>query len=336
MISKFTGKISYIILTFFIAAIIVSFALTGFQGFSSSSNAVAKVDGEPVNVREYNNIVNQEIQRYSQMFGKDLTGQQIKQFRIKENALRNLVQQQLLTNFANDTGLDASASEIKSRIKGLEYFLTNGKFDVGKYKQLLQANNFNPASFEEMIEEEIVLEKLQSLMTGVLVSNSYVKDAIKFKNAGAKARAVHFDKESMTRHLEVNQQEIQKFLSEEKNQALAKSLYKSMSEEFNKPAQIKASHILIPVNEEQSEVEARKEIQKIRKTTTPKNFAQVARKKSKGPSAPKGGELGWFAQGSMVPEFEQTAFKLKPGQISQPLKTNFGWHIIYVQNKKAA
>lgn len=336
MINKFTGKISYIILTFFIAAIIISFALTGFQGFGSSANSVAKVGGEPISIREYNNIVTQEMQRYSQIFGKDLTSQQVKQFRIKENALRSLVQQQLIANLAADIGMEASQEHVKERIKTLEYFQTNGKFDVSKYKALLAGNQLNPATFEEMIAEEIALERAQSLMGEMIVSDASAKDAIKFKNAGANVHALSFEKESMTKRLAVSKKEIQDFLAQEKNQELAKSLYESMSEEFNKPAEVNASHILIPVEQGKEGEDEKKKIEQVRKRVNARNFADVAKKESQGPSAPKGGDLGWFAQGSMVPEFEEVAFSLKPGQISKPVKTNFGWHIIYVKDKKTA
>ncbi|MBC75708.1 MAG: hypothetical protein CME64_06810 [Halobacteriovoraceae bacterium] len=336
MINKFTGKFSYFILTFFIAAIIISFALTGFQGFGSSAGSVAKVDGEPITIREYNNIVNQELQRYAKIFGKDLTSQQIKQFRLKENALRNLVQQQLLANFAQDLGFASGKEEIKERIKGLDYFQTNGKFDVNKYKGLLAANQLTPATFEEMIKEEVALEKLQRTLTAPGVSEALAKDIVRFKNAGAKVHAVRFEKEEMTKYLDISKKEINEFLAEEKNQKLTKSLYESMSSEFNKPAQVKARHILLPVKEGEGDKEQKTKIEALRKRVSPKNFASIAKKESKGPSASKGGDLGWFSKGSMVPEFESVAFGLKPGQISKPVKTNFGWHIIYVEDKKKA
>lgn len=332
MINKVTSKISYVILTFFIVAIIVSFALTGFEGFNASSGSVAKVDGEPITLREYNNVLTQELQRYAQIFGKDLTNQQIQQFRIKENALRNLVQQQLLTNYAKEIGLNASPSETKERIKKLDYFQTSGKFDVNKYRGLLAANQLSPSGFEEMISQEIVLEKLQGLLINVPVSNEATKEMLLMSSQGGSAHLVTIDKEAMTQNLEVSAKEISDFLSEEKNQKIAQSLYETMSDEFNKPEQVKARHILI----RNSGKEGEKTALDIRKKVNARNFASLANTKEYAAKEVSTEDLGWFSRGSMVPEFEKSAFELKKGEISQPVKTSFGWHIIHVQGKRAA
>ncbi|VVC04690.1 Foldase protein PrsA [Candidatus Burarchaeum australiense] len=89
--------------------------------------------------------------------------------------------------------------------------------------------------------------------------------------------------------------------------------------------EVKASHILVD-----DEATAKK----LLKTLTPINFAAVAQKNSTCPSAEKGGDLGWFGPGQMVKEFEEIAFKLKPGAISNVVKTEFGYHIIMVTGKR--
>ncbi len=97
--------------------------------------------------------------------------------------------------------------------------------------------------------------------------------------------------------------------------------------------QVRALHILVPTQEQALEI--RKEIltgqnqQEIFE-----NFMNAAKKYSKCPSAKDGGILGWFSKGEMVPEFEQAAFNLPNGQVSEPVKTQFGWHLIYVISKK--
>lgn len=335
--NKFSSKISYIIVTFFMAAIIISFALTGFQGFSSSADAVATVDGTPISISEYNQMLNSQIQRYSQYFGgKSLTSQQIRQFRIKESTLQTLVQQKLMQNLASNMKFDSSETEMKEEIKKTPFFLTDGKFDVNKYKAILGRNNYSPSKYEIVVKNEIATKKLTDIFSSMQVSDNYAKDILKFKKNTVTVTGVEFDKESMTKYIDIQSKEVKTFVADKKNEAILKSLFNSMKKEFNKEARVKARHILLKVGKDAKEADVLAKAKKLRKKLTAGNFAKIAGKETQDPSGKgkKGGDLGWFTKGRMVPEFEKTAFSMKPGQISQPIKTSFGYHIIYVQKKE--
>ena len=98
--------------------------------------------------------------------------------------------------------------------------------------------------------------------------------------------------------------------------------------------EIRASHLLITTNGK-TEVEAQKLIQEIKKNITKENFAEHVKKYSEDPGAKETeGDLGWFGKGAMVPEFEQAAFNLKKGEISEPVKSQFGWHLIKLIDKR--
>ncbi|MEA3385697.1 MAG: peptidylprolyl isomerase [Thermodesulfobacteriota bacterium] len=117
--------------------------------------------------------------------------------------------------------------------------------------------------------------------------------------------------------------------------------YKGHVEEFTISESAKARHILLKVPEgadEKAWAEAESKARDIKKKLeNGEDFAELAKKYSDDPgSKNKGGDLGFFTKGSMVPEFESAAFSLKPGEVSDPVKTNFGYHIIEVQEKKAA
>lgn len=335
--NRFTSKISYIIVTFFMAAIIVSFALTGFQGFNSSADAVATVDGTPVKIREYQTSLSRKLDFYSKMFkGKSLTSQQIRQFKLKESTLQELINQKLVTNLADNMDFAAGQEEVRAEIKQLPYFLTNKKFDVRKYKQLLTANRFTPTSFEESVASDIKLKKMSSLLSSISVSKNYAKDILKFKKNTAVVNAIKFEKEKLTQYLDVPKSKITAFVSDEKNTVILESLYKSNERDYNKPAQVQASHILLKADEKNAQ-QVLAEAKKIRSQVTPQNFAKLANQYTQDPSGKgKGGSLGWFSKGRMVPEFEKAAFNAKPGTIVGPIKTQFGQHIIYIKAKKAA
>ncbi len=328
-----------IIITFFLGAIIVSFALTGFTGFNSTTDSVGSVDGNPISINEYRNTLNGELQRFSQMFGgKDLTNQQIRQFRIKESVINRLVQQKLIQNLAQDMKLDAGLDEIKAEIKKSPYFLTDKKFDVRKYKAILAQNNYSPTKYEELVQNDIATRKITELFQTATTSKGYTKDLLRFKNTTAKVNAVEFEKEAMTKYINVSSTEINNFIADDKNKAILDSLFKSMSSEFNKPARVKARHILLKTAPGVTDADLLKRANNIKKKLTRKNFAKIAGKETEDASGKgaKGGDLGWFEKGRMVPEFEAVAFKLRPGQISKPVKTNFGYHIILVEKSEKA
>ncbi|MBU0460787.1 MAG: peptidyl-prolyl cis-trans isomerase, partial [Nanoarchaeota archaeon] len=97
--------------------------------------------------------------------------------------------------------------------------------------------------------------------------------------------------------------------------------------------EVNAAHILISA-ENHNQSEALELIQAIQENATPENFAELAQQYSEGPSSVDGGDLGWFGKGMMVPEFEAAAFALDANEISEPVKTQFGYHLILVKEKR--
>jgi peptidyl-prolyl cis-trans isomerase C len=110
------------------------------------------------------------------------------------------------------------------------------------------------------------------------------------------------------------------------DQAMQK-VYNEAVQQMAKEAEVRARHILVP-----TEAEAQKILAEVKKGT---DFAELAKQRSKDPgAAAEGGDLGYFTKEQMVPEFSETAFKMDKGQVSDPVKTQFGWHIIKVEDKR--
>ena len=120
----------------------------------------------------------------------------------------------------------------------------------------------------------------------------------------------------------------------------AKKFYDENKEKFKHDEQVRASHILIVADAKASAEDKKKAKEKanavLKRVKAGEDFAAVAKKESGCPSAPQGGDLGYFGKGQMVPAFESVAFSLKPGEISDVVETQFGYHIIKVDEKKPA
>jgi peptidyl-prolyl cis-trans isomerase C len=120
----------------------------------------------------------------------------------------------------------------------------------------------------------------------------------------------------------------------------SKTFYDTNPQLFQQPERVKASHILIKVDEgatAEKKAEARKKIKEVRqKVQKGEDFAELAKTYSEGPSAPRGGDLDFFGRGQMVKPFEDAAFSLKPNETSDIVETKFGYHLIKVVDKQPA
>lgn len=163
-----------------------------------------------------------------------------------------------------------------------------------------------------------------------------LKGVIDTKLAAAQARVemLHQDEKVKARIASVSDQIlegalIQKYIQENMTQVALQKRYQVALRTTEAKEQVRARHILL-----ESEGQAKKVIEELNKGA---DFVTLARSKSTGPSASRGGDLGYFSEGEMVAEFSKAAYSLKPGAYTQsPVKTRFGWHVIKVEDRKAA
>lgn len=335
MKNTFRNKISYFILTFIFLIITASFLFSGFDNFSMGSGQnVASVDGTPVTIREYSTALNRQVEFFNQMMGgQGLTQKQLEEMGIKASVLNSLIQQKLILNAADQMGIVVSLEEVKNEIKNMPYFKTNNQFDVNLYRNMLQSNGYSPAQFEELVANDLKQKKIDDLFNYTLVSENFVKDIAKFKSSQVTVQGVKISRQALSPLISISDKEVKEFIAKPENQKVLENAYSENFAKYNKPEEVKARHILI-VSDDQKALE---KIKAIRAKVTPKNFAEIAKKETEDPTGKNnGGDLGWFSAGRMVPEFEKAAFAMKKGEISEPVKTQFGYHLIYVEDKKAA
>jgi peptidyl-prolyl cis-trans isomerase D len=230
-------------------------------------------------------------------------------------------------------GFVVSLEEVKNEIKSMPYFKTNNQFDVNLYRNMLQGNGYTPTQFEELIANDLKQKKIDELFNSTIVSEEFVKDVARFKGNQVVVQAVKISRQGLAPLVSISEQEIKDYLTKTENQKALETAYTENISKYNRPEEVKARHILL-AGEDVKNLEKAKAL---RAKLNPKNFADIAKKETQDPTGKaNGGDLGWFGAGRMVPEFEKVAFKMKKGEISEPVKTQFGYHLIMVEDKKAA
>jgi len=214
---------------------------------------------------------------------------------------------------------DSQLSEIKKEV--LENLINHELFYQESQKQGIT------------VDEVAINEKVKKLKER-FPSEAEFKSALSKANLSEDAIKSQF-RRGMAIEQFIDKEFVEKITVSDKE---SKGYYDSHPDLFKKPEQVRASHILIKVDpgeDESQKVEARKKMEEIQeKAQKGEDFAALAKKFSEGPSSAKGGDLGYFGRGQMVKPFEEKAFALKPGEVSDIVETRFGYHLIKVMEKK--
>jgi peptidyl-prolyl cis-trans isomerase D len=327
--------------TILIGLIILAFVFTGYQSFDSGMTGgpgnIGSVAGMSIKLQEYQAEYTRQVDFYKQISGgQELSAKQIENMKVKESAIKNIVQRKLMVKFTKDLGTFPSDEEVKNEIRTLPYFQTNNQFDITRYKGLLAANNITTFEFEEDVVNQLRMKHFQELSANFPLSKGYLADLDKFREQKVGSDIVQISKNSLRQFIDVSPSEISTFLAVDTNQKRIESMFNERKESLGKPAEIKVRHILL-TSEGKNDADVKTQIEKIAKEVNAQNFSKLADKYTEDPSGKgKGGDLGTVSPGRMVPEFEAVAFSQKPGTVSAPVKTTFGYHLILVEKKTEA
>jgi len=192
---------------------------------------------------------------------------------------------------------------------------TQGRFNqVPPEKQV----EFRQQVLQQLIGTELVYGDAKK--TGVLNSKEFKAEYAKVQERVKKQLAIQVWQKQQLDKVKLSNKELKNYYSKNK-------------EEFNEKESVHARHILVKTEDEAKKITL--ELKSLSGDNLKSKFIELAKSKSTGPSGPKGGDLGYFAQGQMVPAFNDTVFKMKVGTITKnPVKTQFGFHVIYLEDKK--
>jgi peptidyl-prolyl cis-trans isomerase D len=334
---------------------------------ATASGVVATVNGREIPALEYQRAYTEQVARMRQMYG-DIPDATLQQLGIGQRIVEQLVNDEAVVVEAERLGFTVTDGELRARLLESPTFQENGEF-VGwdRYQQMLATGRppLRPAEYEEDVRRSLLAEKLQAAVTGwIRVTDSAVDEeyrrrmekvklelavftADKFRSAVAPTEAdlvAHFDanKESYrvpekrrVRYLAVEAEVLRSKVTVTAQEAEAR--YRETIQTYSTPEQIRASHILLKT-EGKDEAAVRKVAEGVlARVKSGGNFATLATEFSEDDvSKAQGGDLDYFGRGAMVKEFEDAAWALQPGQVSELVKSNFGFHIIKLADRRPA
>lgn len=330
------------------------------------ADAVATIDGEQIGAEEFRRVFQGELQRYQQSSGGQISAQLLKQIGIDRQILQQLVDERAAMAEAQRLGITVSNQEVAQQIFTIPVFQENGAF-IGeqRYRQLLQSNGLTPALFEANMRRSLAADKLRQTVTSwVSVSDKELAEEYRRRNDKVKLAVVSFRADSYRLDVNASDAEVASYFEghtadfrvpekrkvkyvlidvdslRAKITVSPEDLERAYQENIVAkagPEEVRASHILFRTEgKDEAAVKARAEEILARAKAPNADFGALAKQYSEDTSnAGSGGDLDFFPPGRMVPEFDAAAFAMQPGQISDLVKTSFGFHIIKVTDRKA-
>ena len=345
----------------------VYFSGTNTGSGDMSGQVVAKIGSETISAIDFDRRYRAEVDRQQAQYQGKLTPELIRALDMPRQVLDAMIDRALRLEGARRLNLKVTDQEVSDAVMAFPEFQESGHF-IGneKYERFLRANNYTPERFEEEVREGLLLQKYSTLVkASILVpekdlqkefSNRNDKASIEYiKIPAAKLSAtVAFTDQDVKAYMEKHkdryrtaEQRKVKYLLIDRNRVRAKisvpdpelkAEYERRKSSFEVPEQVTAAHILIKVDEAKgpaADAEAKKKAEALfARAQKGEDFARLADANTEDPTGKgKGGQLPPFSRGQMVPEFEQAAFSMAPGEIRGPIKTQFGYHIIKMISK---
>ena len=354
------GIIAKIIVGF----IIIVFALFGVESIVSMGGGeqpTAKVGDLEISEVDIARVIEQQKANLRRQFGEQFDESLFSEELLRSSAIEQLIQQNVAIVQADALGLYASTDQIDEMILTIPAFQLDGKFSKEQFTSILRLNGWSPMSFRESLAQDIKVNQVQLALSLSEYPSDYsvrLNEVMSQEKRAFSYAEISFD--GLQESVEVSDEDIQTYYEDNSQrfqspetvtvkyvelsrEQLAdqvdvldediEAAYAEYLDSLAEKEERQASHILVEINDERSEEQARAAIQELAaKLSAGEDFAELARQSDDIGTQNTGGDLGFVGRGIFDPAFEEALYSLEKGQVSDPVRTEFGFHLIKVTN----
>ncbi len=330
----------------------------------NNREAALVINDEEISFEDFQKAYERTYANFQEQFGGNIPQGLFDGAVIKQQVANQLIQSSLLRQGALEMGLMISPAEIQDTVENMIQFQDDGSFNLEKYRSILATNGYSPHKFENSLRYDMLAQRtsldIQNFATAA--TDFEIHELYRMEKTTVAVNFVRISPTDLQDSITPTDEELRTwFTSVQENyktdpllklkylsftysdigrkvaidEANVQDHYKSKLSSFTTPEQRRARHILFKVDDKSSSSVQADQLKKaenvLKLANSGEDFAKLAEKFSEGPSKASGGDLGFFSQGRMVKSFDETVFSMQPKEISNIIKTEFGFHIIKLE-----
>jgi peptidyl-prolyl cis-trans isomerase D len=347
---------------FIVGIITIPFAFFGIETFRGGGGdpVIAKVDRQKIRESQFRAAYDQRLRQLQALMGENFRSDLIDPQRFRQTVLADMVQESLLRQHVHDAGYRASDAMVFEALEAIPAFQENGRFSSEAYRSRLAQQGYSPVRFEQQLRDALVVDQMREGILGSAFAAA--APAAQSFRIDQQQRALAYAVFETARYLpqvpvsdaavqERYEQQPERFLAPERLRVayvelaldqlppapapeaeVLKVIYEAdKASRFTTVEERQARHLLVNFGADKDR--ARERIEALAgKIAQGADFASLASSQSDDPgSKARGGDLGWVRRGQMTEKFEQALFALAEGEVSEPVETEFGWHLIKLE-----
>lgn len=351
---------------FIVGLIAVPFAFWGLDQFNTGGGdpTLAKVGDTKITQSQFQRGYQQRYQQLVSLMGENFRADLIDQQRFQNTVLQDMIDESLLRQFVEERGYRVSDGELFEFIKSIPSFQQNGQFNTESYRSALARQGSTPAQFEQRVRDSLEIEQMRTGVIGsALVTESDLALSYRLRNQQRFLSHVTFRAQAYQDQVDVSDEDVADYYDRNRAQFTAperiklayveldlealpkaespsadvlRAIYDAeRNNRFTTPEERLARHVLIKFGADKAAAKAKVE-GLAQQLESGASFADLAKEHSEDSGSKNdGGSLGWVRRGQMVDGFEQALFGLNEGQVSDVVETEFGFHLIKLEELRA-